>query len=627
MECSKAIFNTGLYCQRLWFSRVLPIIFDNYIEKLDTHLKQFSPLDKGRLFDYLIFKKDVKNINKILGYVRESEKAIINVLIEKAKHFIKGCELIEPNFVKTTKTAYTYDFQKTVDIFNTIGIDKFKDEYGDFSEFIEKIKKALTHKIDNQKKTADKKKKIIKDEEPEEPKEPVKQVKSTRNRKSSTTHIIAQPTNACHLIPSGYMNTDVLEAYVKNIDSYKMICAQVAQQTLKKLDESFKSFFALKKAGLKANPPKYLKSNERYVLIFQNTSFKIESEYDGDYGIGKYARLSLGKDIKSKIMRLDKKNDGYIRFKVPKNIIDCEINEIELTPIKDKSTVLVNFKYSKSVPVTTKISGMSDRDIDNKDTATVNADIEADDAKTNADNEKIISVLDKKNINKISFDLGMVNLMTGYSPILDKPVIYKGGCVMYINKIYKNLIEGLHQSRLKKVNKQDSSKHTNVLWRRRNDRIKDHFNKISSDVIKLCKENGITEIIIGYNKNWKNGVNMGKVNNDGFYKIPYRSLVHMIFNKAEENGITVVETNESYTSKCDAVNQEEIKWHEAYSGERKRRGLFESGKHVLVNADVNGAINIMRKAIKDMPVIKKLLERKLKDYSKICNPEIRKFAP
>src|SRR3972149_8723777 len=258
MECSKAIFNTGLYCQRIWFSRVLKIIFNYYVDNLDTYLEQFSPEDKSRLLNHLIFKKDVNNINKILGYVKLSEKTLITELIKKAKRIIEGCELIEPNFIDTNKITYTYDFQKTVDLLNTTSIDKFKDEYGDISDFVEKIKKSFMHKIENQKKP-----KKAKPKKKTKPKK--KEAKSTKNKKPSTKTPATQPESKSHLIPCSYINNDILESYVKNIESYKMIGSQVAQQTLKKLDESFKSFFALKKTGAKANAPKYLKPSERYV--------------------------------------------------------------------------------------------------------------------------------------------------------------------------------------------------------------------------------------------------------------------------------------------------------------------------------------------------------------------------
>jgi putative transposase len=281
----------------------------------------------------------------------------------------------------------------------------------------------------------------------------------------------------------------------------------------------------------------------------------------------------------------NKDSDGFIHFKVPENI-KGGIVEVEISPNNDRSTVSIIFKYNKPIPES----------------------------------------LDTNNINKMSLDMGMVNLATVYSPTLDNPLIYKGGYVNYINRTYKNLIEKRYQSMLKKRNNQYTSNKMNVLWRKRYEKIKGHFNKISSNIIDVCTKNKISEIIIGYNVNWKNNVNMGRLNNDRFYKIPYKMLIQMIFNKGEEKGIKVIESNESYTSKCDALNLESVGYHEKYSGNREKRGLFQSLKGVLVNADVNGAINIMRKALWEKPKLLNLLEKGLDCYRKICNPVIVKIS-
>ncbi len=118
-------------------------------------------------------------------------------------------------------------------------------------------------------------------------------------------------------------------------------------------------------------------------------------------------------------------------------------------------------------------------------------------------------------------------------------------------------------------------------------------------------------IIMGYNKEWKQGVNLGKTNNKKFYGIPYMSIINKIRTKFIEKDKVVMITEESYTSKCDALAREEIGHHEKYLGKRIRRGLFKSSAGKLINADINGAINIMRKIYKDYEVIEK---------NTVCNP-------
>ena len=102
-------------------------------------------------------------------------------------------------------------------------------------------------------------------------------------------------------------------------------------------------------------------------------------------------------------------------------------------------------------------------------------------------------------------------------------------------------------------------------------------------------------IIVGYNTNWKKEVNMGKKNNRKFYQIPYCRLLNKLKDKMTQLGIKVEINEESYTSKCDGLSLEEVCKHQTYLGKRIKRGLFSSGTHKLLNADLNGAINIMRK--------------------------------
>lgn len=104
---------------------------------------------------------------------------------------------------------------------------------------------------------------------------------------------------------------------------------------------------------------------------------------------------------------------------------------------------------------------------------------------------------------------------------------------------------------------------------------------------------------IFYNKGWKQNVNIGKKNNQKFTQIPFARLVSYLEYKCELAGIEIVIHEESYTSKCDFLAFEKIGKHENYLGKRKKRGLFQSSVGKLINADVNGALNIMRKVVGD----------------------------
>lgn len=76
-------------------------------------------------------------------------------------------------------------------------------------------------------------------------------------------------------------------------------------------------------------------------------------------------------------------------------------------------------------------------------------------------------------------------------------------------------------------------------------------------------------------------------------------LVQMIEYKAQLEGIRVIKVNEAYTSGCSAFDLEKISNKSYNSGRRIQRGLFRTNSGLVVNSDVNGSLNIMRKLLKD----------------------------
>lgn len=129
----------------------------------------------------------------------------------------------------------------------------------------------------------------------------------------------------------------------------------------------------------------------------------------------------------------------------------------------------------------------------------------------------------------------------------------------------------------------------------RNKKIQDIIHKISRYIINHCIENNIGTIVIGLNLFWKQKVNLGKRNNQNFVQIPFSKLIKMVEYKAEEVGINVITDSEEYISKCSFLDNEELCHHDKYVGKRIKRGLFRSGKGILINVDVNAAYNIIRK--------------------------------
>ena len=203
--------------------------------------------------------------------------------------------------------------------------------------------------------------------------------------------------------------------------------------------------------------------------------------------------------------------------------------------------------------------------------------------------------LKQNNNNYCSIDLGLNNLMTLTSnkPGL-KPVLVNGRPLKSINQFY-NKQKANYQSELpKKVYK---SKKINKLTQKRENKINDYLHKSSKFLIDWCLGNDLNTIILGYNEGWKTEINIGKKNNQNFVGIPFHKLVEMIEYKAKLSGLNLHKHEESYTSKCSFLDLEKIGIHENYIGKRIKRGLFISSKGKNINSDVNGSLNILRKAV------------------------------
>lgn len=184
-----------------------------------------------------------------------------------------------------------------------------------------------------------------------------------------------------------------------------------------------------------------------------------------------------------------------------------------------------------------------------------------------------------------SIDLGLNNLATIGSNVI-RPIIINGKPLKSINQYYNKQI-----SKIKSTNK----KHKITL--KRNNKISDYLHKSSRMIVNYLVSNNINTLVIGHNKEWKQSINIGRVNNQKFVNIPHSKFISMLNYKCELEGIKVRMTEESYTSKCSFIDNEEIKKQEVYLGKRIKRGLFKTFNGILINADVNGAMNILKKVV------------------------------
>ena len=200
----------------------------------------------------------------------------------------------------------------------------------------------------------------------------------------------------------------------------------------------------------------------------------------------------------------------------------------------------------------------------------------------------------KPNGNYASIDLGINNLATVSSNVFE-PFIINGKPLKSINQ-YANKKKAYYQSKLPK-GKFSSKKLENIIVKR-NNKINDYMHKSSTYIVNQLISNEVSTLVIGYNKDWKQDTNIGNVNNQNFVQIPFYKFKKMLEYKCQLQGITVAEQEESYTSKCSFLDNEEIKKHTKYKGNRVNRGLFVSSNGSKINADLNGSLNILKKYLK-----------------------------
>lgn len=196
---------------------------------------------------------------------------------------------------------------------------------------------------------------------------------------------------------------------------------------------------------------------------------------------------------------------------------------------------------------------------------------------------------------KIGIDLGINNLLTIVSNQLElKPVLIRGKHLKSLNAWYNK--------RAAQLRSNEQYRHLQAAGFKRHRRIKDALHRVSHFVQQYCLTHDIGAVVIGHNPGWKQEVNIGKVNNQKFVSIPHSVLIEQLEYKLEQYGIEVIVHEEAYTSKASALDNDVMPDapvttgpRPVFSGRRVRRGLYKAASG-LINADVNGALNILRKA-------------------------------
>jgi len=334
---------------------------------------------------------------------------------------------------------------------------------------------------------------------------------------------------------------------IKDNENYKELPSQVAQQTMKQVDQGFKSFFKLvekKREGKynqEADIPSYLDKDGFYLLDFPRQSFQLKKDYIR-VGVPKKFRESHG--FEKKEIRIPFSYDE-VRKK--------DIKRLQIHPKKDAEYFEYRIIY-----------------------------------------EEEIEEVETEEGNFLSLDLGVENLATcvdhsGRSFILD------GRQLKSINRWYNK-----RRARLQSIkDKQGIKKETQRMYRlrkKRENKIHDYLNKAVHGLVGYCVEHKIEAVYVGDGKGWKQSIEMGDRNNQNFVQIPFDKFKQKLKHKLEEKGIEFELVEEAHTSKCSFLDNEPIEHQEEYMGSRVNRGLFQSSDGTEINADVNAAANIARKA-------------------------------
>jgi IS605 OrfB family transposase len=344
-----------------------------------------------------------------------------------------------------------------------------------------------------------------------------------------------------------YLNYNEQYHQVKFNEHYNILITDSSQQIHRIVDRNFKSFFSLlklKNKGKYSNPiktPNYIDNNMGWSIFVAGRSARIKNNKIY-VGLSKTFREKY--DIKQK----------DIIFDLPKNINVKKLQQLQIKPLYGGKEYEILFSYEK---------------------------------------ENDIKQLDKNQF--LSIDCGLNNLLTTYDTKNKKSFIINGKPLKSINQHYNKTKAKLQSEYERNKIKDKNTKKFIKLSEKRKNVINNYFNQTVNKLIKYCLTNNIGNVVIGDFKEIKKEINTGKVNNQNFVSIPYGILKRKLETKCIYYGINYALQEESYTSKCSSLDLESIKKNENYMGKRIKRGLFRTKNNILINADVNGAINILRK--------------------------------
>ena len=336
---------------------------------------------------------------------------------------------------------------------------------------------------------------------------------------------------------------------LKNSMNYKTLNSNISQQILREVDGSFRSFFGLMRL---AKEGKY---------SYDNISLPSYLPKDG------YATLVIGfvrirgNRLILPYSNLFRRTHSPIEIRIPPVLKDKKIKEIRIIPKLNARFFEIQYIYEEDC---------IQRDL-NKD-------------------------------NALAIDLGISNLATavsstGHSFIID------GKRLKSINQWFNKRNAKLQCIKDKQGLQKKTTDRQKMLLLKHSNRVNDYMNKAARIIINYCIDNDIGRLVIGYNEDFQRNADMGKANNQTFTHIPFGRLRDKLKYLCEFNGIEYMTVEESYTSKASFFDKDDIPVYSkkntcrhVFSGRRVCRGMYETSKGYRLNADVNGALNILKKS-------------------------------
>ena len=320
-------------------------------------------------------------------------------------------------------------------------------------------------------------------------------------------------------------------------NNYQELPAQTAQWTIKKVVQSWKSFFEALKAWKKhpdifigmPKPPGYKNRDGEFMLVFTNQQCSI--------------------------------HDGILRFpKIMEMEVKTRLNGVNMREVR---IIPQGRGYTVEIVYLKEIAGIP-----------------------GIKPERVMGI-----------DIGVRNLVTIGNSISEQGIAVRAGLLKSINQYFNKELARYRSINDLQGNERRDTKKIQKLFLKRNRKVKDIMHRVSKATVAYAKSMNIDTIVIGHNSGWKQSARMGKKNNQNFVQLPFNTLIQQIRYKAEEIGINVTIQEESHTSKCSFLDNESIEHHDTYMGKRIKRGVFQSANGTLIHADLNASYNIIRKAV------------------------------